>query len=60
MNIIYDGSTAQRLRKILDRKDLYITCDIEGDVVALCLKQQLKNGTERICGHASFHIPEEK
>lgn len=60
MNLLFDGSDAQKLRKILDRKDLFVTCAVENNLVAFCLKQQLNDGTERICDRAMFHIPEEK
>ena len=59
MKIIYDASTAQKIRNILKREDIYVTMDVEGNCVAFCLKQQMKDGTERICDHAMFHIPEE-
>ena len=60
MKMIYDVADIRKLEKILDRQDLYMTCAVEGDAVAVCLKQQLNDGTERICDHAMFHIPKEQ
>lgn len=34
MNIVYDGSTAQKIRNILKREDIYVTMDVEGNCVA--------------------------
>ena len=61
MNMIYYGSDAQNLRKILDRKDIYLTLSVtENGWVYLNLKQKHKDGTETFEGSARFHVPEEE